>query len=186
MTIPPAVMRRVQRTLAADGVIAYPTEAVYGLGCLPERYAAVQHLLALKQRPWEKGLILIAADLHQLDAYLEPLTPEIAARVLPTWPGPVTWLLAARPTTPLWLRGTHSTLAVRVTAHPLAATLCRLVGPLVATSANPAGRPPARHPWLVRRYFGTAVDLIRTGHTGERTLPTPIYVGASGQKWRAG
>lgn len=186
MVFPPAVARRLQATLAQGGILAYPTEAVYGLGCLADDAAAVLRLLALKQRPWEKGLIILAADFAQLQPYLAPLTPELAARVLPTWPGPVTWLLPTLPKTPLWLRGTHTSLAVRVTAHPVAAELCRLAGPLVSTSANPAGRTPARHLWAVRRYFGSQVTLVRTGTLGDNLRPTPIYDAQTGTCLRLG
>lgn len=178
--------RRLQATLARGGILAYPTEAVYGLGCRADDAEAVLRLLALKQRPWDKGLIVLAADFAQLQPYLLPLTPELAARVLPTWPGPVTWLLPARPETPLWLRGAHPQLAVRVTAHPIAAALCRLAGPLVSTSANPAGHSPARSVWSVRRYFGPAVTLVRTGELGHSLRPTPIYDAQTGVCLRAG
>src|SRR5512143_218632 len=137
----PWQLREAVRVLHHGGLIAYPTEAVYGLGCDPRNADAVLRLLNLKQRPWQKGLILIAADLAQLDPYLLPLDEMMRARVVPTWPGPNTWLLPARVETPHWLRGEHDTLAVRVTAHPVAAALCRAFGgPIVSTSANLAGK----------------------------------------------
>src|SRR5512134_2349746 len=138
-------LRHAVRSVRAGGVIAYPTEAVFGLGCDPANQAALKRLLAIKRRPIHKGVILIAACLEQFLSYLLPLDAEALAKVSSTWPGPVTWLIPARPNVPKWLRGQHSTLAVRVTAHPLAAALCRLWGrPLVSTSANLSGRPPAR------------------------------------------
>jgi L-threonylcarbamoyladenylate synthase len=168
-------LKRAAAILHQGGVVAYPTEGVWGLGCDPDDQAAVLRLLELKGRPWQKGLILIAADLASLVPYLEPLSATLATRVQATWPGPVTWLLPARASTPPWLRGTHRTLAVRVTAHRRAAELCRRFGgALVSTSANPAGRPPARRRLQVQRVFGDAVDYILPGETGDLRGPTEI------------
>ena len=168
-------LRQAARVIHAGGLIAYPTEAVYGLGCDPLNAAAVQRLLALKGRPMDKGLILIAADIEQLRPFLLPLSTADEATVRATWPGPVTWLLPARPETPRWLRGSHDTLAVRITDHPLAAALCRQLGhPLVSTSANRSGQPPARTPLAVRRQFGRIVDLIISGPLGGHERPTLI------------
>ncbi len=163
------------RAVRAGGLIAYPTEAVYGLGCDPDDEAAVKRLLALKRRPMHKGLILIAADFAQLARFLQPLSAAEHARLAATWPGPQTWLIPARSTTPRWLRGRHDTLAVRVTAHPLAAALCRHCGhPLVSTSANRSGRPPARTALAVRRQLSRHLDYILTGPTGGAAKPTAI------------
>lgn len=175
-------LRRACRHLWQGGVIAYPTEAVYGLGCDPLNPEAVERLLALKQRPMAKGLILIASDFEQLQPYLLPLSPELEGRVAGSWPGPVTWLLPARPEVPAWLRGEHTSLAVRVTAHPLAAELCRTFGgPVVSTSANISRRPPARSPLDVQRIFGDSLDYILHGPLGEQARPTEIRDGLSGR-----
>ncbi len=175
-------IRQAARIVHRGGLIAYPTEAVYGLGCDPLNAAAVQRLLALKQRPMDKGLILIAADLDQLRPFLQPLSAEDEATVLATWPGPVTWLLPARAETPRWLRGRHDTLAVRVTDHPLAAALCRRLGhPLVSTSANRSGRQPARSPLDVLRQLNHGIDLILSAPLGKQARPTTIRDLASGR-----
>jgi len=179
-------LRQAARIVHHGGLIAYPTEAVYGLGCDPLDGAAVQRLLALKQRPMDKGLILIAADLDQLRPFLLPLSADDEATVLATWPGPVTWLIPARPETPRWLRGAHDTLAVRVTDHPLAAALCRRLGhPLVSTSANRSGQPPARSPLAVRRAFGKSIDLVLSAPLGTQRRPTAIRDLRSGRSIRS-
>ncbi len=169
----PAEARRVDAGLAhrlrlavdwlrRGGVVAYPTEAVYGLGCDPWNGAAVRRILAMKRRPEAKGLILIAADLAQLAPFVQWLEPNRMADILATWPGPHTWLLPARPETPVWLRGQHDTLAVRVTAHPLAAALCRAAGrALVSTSANRASHTPARTALEVRLRLGAGGGWAR-------------------------
>lgn len=179
-------LREAARRLRQGQVIAYPTEAVYGLGCDPMNAAAVQRILTIKRRPLRKGLILIAADLNQLEDYIDPLDPIALASLLVGWPGPVTWLLPAR-RAPRWLRGAHATLAVRVTAHPLAAALCRAWGgALVSTSANIGGRPPARGALAVRRRLGGQVDYILAGPVGGARRPSEIRDFATGRIVRPG
>jgi len=132
--------------LEGEGVIAYATEAVFGLGCDPDSETAVQRLLAIKQRPVEKGLILIAAELAQLQDYIDlnQLSDDQLARVEASWPGPFTWIMPARPTTPSWLTGQFDTLAVRVTAHPQVQALCRAFGkPLVSRRSRTPGPAPS-------------------------------------------
>ncbi len=178
-------LRAAARAVRAGGIIAYPTEAVFGLGCDPRDERAVLRLLALKRRPARKGLILIAADFAQIEPFLEPLSPADQSRLAATWPGPHTWLIPARPATPRWLRGRHDTLAVRVTAHPLAAALCRICGhPLVSTSANLSGRPPARTALAVRRQLGRHLDHVLAGPTGGAAKPTEIRELRSGKRVR--
>jgi len=179
-------LRLAARAVRGGGVIAYPTEAVYGLGCDPLNPVAVLDLLALKGRSPAKGLILIAADYDHLRPYVDEVAAVAMAAVRASWPGPHTWLLPARPTTPVWLTGDHPTLAVRVTAHPLAAALCRLTGPLVSTSANPAGRQPARDALTVRRYFGADLDAMVCGAVDRSRGPSTIRDAASGRWLRPG
>ena len=180
-------LRRAVETVRSCGVIAYPTEAVFGLGCDPLEYGAVQRILALKRRDAAKGLILIAARLEQLLPYLAPLTPDLRKKLEASWPGPVTWVLPAATYAPSWLTGGRETLAVRVTVHPVARELCELCGmALVSTSANHSGRPPARSALQVRNSLGSEVDCIVTGHVGPQTRPTEIRDGVSGKVLRAG
>lgn len=156
-------------------MLAYPTEAVYGLGCDPLDPQAVKKILRLKRRPVEKGLILIAADFNQLRPFLAEIPREILDPVMATWPGPNTWLLPAAAGLPTWIRGHHATVAVRVTAHPVAAALCRACdSALISTSANPGAFPPARSTLGVRRYFDDEIDLILAGQLGGLKRPTPI------------
>lgn len=158
----------------AGEVIAYPTEAVYGLGCDPLNEEVVLKLLSLKQRAIEKGLILIASDFRQLAPFLD-YDQQILDRVLPTWPGAVTWIIPAQTWVPKWLTGKHQSLAVRVTAHPLAKALCQqLHMPLVSTSANPSSKKPAVNPLQVRKYFAGQVTVIG-GATGGNKSTTAIY-----------
>ena len=173
-----ACIQAVQR----GGVIAYPTEAVYGLGCDPAKLAAVQRVLTLKQRPAHKGLILIAADFDQLAPYLLPLDSVTHARVMATWPGAVTWILPAQPHVSPLIRGEHDTLAVRVSAHPTCRALClRLGHPLISTSANLSTLPPARDAQAVAAQFGTLLDGIVDAPVGGQAQPTEIRQGLTGE-----
>ena len=174
-------LRLAVQALRGGGVVAYPTEAVYGLGCDPWNAHAVAQLLALKRRSVLKGLILIAASPEQLAPFVEPLDDERQRAILATWPGPHTWLLPARATTPLWLTGRFATLAVRVTAHPLAAALCRAYGgAIVSTSANQATRPAARTSLRVRLALDLQPDYSVAGASSGLARPSVIRDGRTG------
>jgi L-threonylcarbamoyladenylate synthase len=163
--------------LHAGGVVAYPTEAVYGLGCDPHHRAAFEKLFALKQRPPVQGVLLIGADFEQIAPYIDfTATPTAAIeRARVTWPGSHTWIFPRAPSAPAWITGGHAGIALRVTAHPPAAALCRAFGgALVSTSANRHGEPPARDADAVRAIFGARVDAIVEGVVGELERPTPI------------
>lgn len=178
----PWKLREAARCFRRGGLIAYPTEAVYGLGCDPLNETAMLALLALKQRPVEKGVILIATDFEQLRPFVEPLAKPLMDRIFASWPGPNTWLLPAADGLPFWLTGVHSTLAVRVTAHPLAAALCRACdSPIVSTSANRSGQHPARSALQVRLRLGERVDCLVHAPLGGNPAPSTIRDGASGR-----
>lgn len=165
------------------GVIAYPTEAVYGLGCDPLNPAAVYRLLEMKHRPVEKGLILIASRIEQLGPFIRP-DGDGLARARQSWPGPHTWLLPAAPELPYWINGGRDTVACRVTAHPIASALCEHIGhALISTSANRTGQRPARTSLEVRMRC-PGVDHIICGGLGDLETPTPIRDARSGAQLR--
>ena len=173
--------------LRAGGVVAYPTEAVYGLGCDPENHAAFDRLFAIKRRPPTQGVLLIAADFAQVERYIDlaALPPDALQRATSTWPGPNTWIFPRSAFTPSWLAGAHSGIALRVTAHPLAAELCRAFGgALVSTSANRHGEAPARTAQAVRDAFGGEIDVVLNGSVGGLERPTPIRDAISGDTVR--
>jgi L-threonylcarbamoyladenylate synthase len=181
----PWQLRRAAAQLRAGGIVAYPTEAVFGLGCDPDNGATVQRLLDIKGRAASKGLILIAAELAQLRPFMADLPRQRKAEILASWPGPVTWIVPAAAHTPRWLTGGRDTLAVRVTAHPAAAALCRAAGmALVSTSANRSGQPPARTPLQVRRRLSGLIDHLLVGHCGPQRQPTTIKSAFSGRVLR--
>jgi len=176
-----ASYRRIAAHLKRGGLIAYPTESCYGLGCNPNNRAAVQRLLKLKQRPQRKGLILIAVSYHQVARYLQPLTPAQQQQLHEAGAQVITCLMPAHHSAPRWLRGVHDTLAVRITAHQQAAQLCRGVdSALVSTSANRSGQHPARTYAQCQRLFGRKMWVL-PGRVGKRKKPSTIRAWADGQ-----
>jgi L-threonylcarbamoyladenylate synthase len=177
---------RAARIIRAGGVIAYPTEAVFGLGCLPDDERAVTRVLAIKRRSWRKGLVLIGASLAQIERYAELPAEPRRSEILASWPGPATWTLRARRTAPPWITGGRDSVAVRVTAHPLARRLCERAGSaLVSTSANVSTRPPHRRLLGLRHELGRWLDCVLAGELGGLAQPTVIRDGRTGQVLRA-
>ena len=184
MSYSAALIREVRAHLRNGGIIAYATESCYGLGCDPRSYRAVRRLLQLKGRPQAKGLILIADRFERLRRYVLPPTPAQRQQIDATWPGPHTWLMPASHHTPRWLRGRHDSIAVRVTAHPDAAGLCREAGmALVSTSANRAGLKPLKTFAACARAFGRSV-LVLPGRVGTRKTPSTIQHLLTGKIFR--
>ncbi len=163
------------RVLEAGGIVGHPTEGVYGLACDPLDAHAVARLLEIKGRPPAAGFILIAAEERRLAPFLGTLPAAARRRMRKSWPGPVTWVAPAAADVPDWITGGRDTVAVRVTAHPVAAALCAAFGgALVSTSANRHGRPPARDALAARRALGDDVDLYLPGRAGPLAGPTEI------------
>ncbi len=174
--------------LRNGAVIAYPTEGVWGVGCDPFDDAAVMRLLAIKQRPVEKGMILIAGSLDQLDGLLDwqSLSPPRREAVLATWPGPNTWIVPTTARVPRWITGAHDGVAVRVSDHPTVIALCAAFGgPLVSTSANLSGEPPVRARDALDPRLLARLDGVTEGETGGLSSPTTIRDARSGAQLRA-
>jgi L-threonylcarbamoyladenylate synthase len=177
-------LRKAARIVSAGGVIAYPTEAVFGLGCHPDSLEGVMRILSLKRREVSAGLILIAADREQLNAWIDPC-PEEQKRLDSVSEQAVTWVVTAHERTPYWITGHRPTVAVRISRHPIAAALCRYSqAPLVSTSANRRGHAPATSAMAVRRLFGADLDYILSGPTGTQSRPSEIRMARTGQVLR--
>jgi len=166
-------------------VIAYPTEGVWGLGCDPFNADAVDRLLALKNRPMDKGLILVAANLNQLspllsslsDAQLSQLKQSVSSDN--TKPSadyrPTTWLIPANGHIPYWITGAHDTVAVRISKHPMVAALCQAFGGMiVSTSANPTKQAPALTQLATRHYFGKQIPVYLSGKVNRSGVTSAI------------
>ena len=165
---------RAASLLNQGEVIAYPTEAVYGLGCDPFNQQAVEKLFHVKQRPMEKGVILVAASVEQIQDWVELIGADWEKVVLDSWPGPVTWILPIKNPMPEWITGGRDTVAIRVSDHPIVQQLCSAFGgPIVSTSANVTTHPPAKSCDEVRTEFEDKVYCI-SAELGGLDKPTRI------------
>lgn len=171
--------------VAAGAIIAYPTEAIYGLGCDPRNEAALNKLITLKHRSQDKGLIVIASQLSQLHGLVEPPHASVLRRVEPTWPGPVTWIMPATPACPAALTGGRNTIAVRVSAHPVVRELCDCANSaLVSTSANTSGQVPLQTADAIIAEFGTRIAGVVRGELGGLKNATSIFDASTGVQLR--
>ncbi|MFT5579391.1 MAG: L-threonylcarbamoyladenylate synthase [Paraglaciecola psychrophila] len=189
--LPLTYRHRVAVNIAAKlmregAVIAYPTEAVWGLGCDPHNRTAIARLLQIKGRSADKGLIQVAASIEQFQPALNGLDEHLLARLDNSWPGPVTWLVPDNGSAEQLVRGHFSAVALRVSAHPLVAALCDAFGgPIVSTSANFSGDQAPRWPWQVRRQLGPQLDFLVGGSVGASRKPSQIRDLISGAIIRA-
>ena len=173
--------------LHAGQVIAYPTEAVYGLGCDPSNESAIRRLLALKGRQKSAGFVLIASDYSQLLPWIADIDDSLKEKAMQCWPGPVTWLFPRAAGVPDDVAGTHQTIALRITAHETSRALCEAFGSaLISTSANHTANPPARSVAEVEAYFGERLGGILAGPLGESDKPSEIRDLVSGNIIRKG
>lgn len=178
------------KVLQQGGVIAYPTEAVYGLGCDPDNIPAVKKILEVKQREKEKGLILVAANFEQVKPFLKNLEAAIEEKLLTSWreaDHAITWLVPVKEDVSEYLRGQYDSLAVRVTRHPIVKELCeKFGGAIVSTSANRATEEAARTSEQVKQIFNNEIDLVLEGKTDLNAQPSEIRDALSGNIIRAG
>ncbi len=187
LIVPEEAYHRAIVALNNGGVIAYPTEAVYGLGCDPHNEQALKKLLRLKQREQSKGVLLIASQWEQVASYTKPVKDSAFKKIMATWPGPFTWVFPKSDVIPCWITGKFDSIALRITAHPQAKRLCDLYeGAIVSTSANITGDPPCRDSLAVYQAFGEEVDYILPGRVGDLQQPTEIRDALTCQVLRPG
>ena len=162
------------KALRAGGLVAYPTEAVYGLGCDPHNQDALRALLALKRRSPAMGLIVISHSIETALSYIDSPSDELVNKLKSSWPGPNTWIVKVKNLNEL-VTGGRETVALRVSAHPVCQQLCAAFGDvLVSTSANVSGKPPATNLLQLRRQFPNGIDHIIGGALGDSSKPTQI------------
>ena len=180
-----STLRKLQSHLKKGGLVAYPTESCYGIGCIPTLPKALNRLIHLKKRPQHKGMIVIGNQLEQLQPLLKRSSENIQTMLRNEWPAPKTFLLPAAADVLPALRGKRrSKLAVRVPAHAGARRLCQaLKTPLVSTSCNRAGKRVCRTEREVRRQFGRNVWVVG-GLIGKQKLPSQIIDGETGVRLR--
>lgn len=173
------------KALKSGGVVAYPTEAVYGLGCDPRDNNALQRILDIKHREAHKGFILIASNQQQLTPFLAPIQPEWQEQLDKVWPGPVTFVIPAASNVSELLSGSRDTLAVRVSKHPLVVKLCDAFGgAIVSTSANRSGHEALQTGQDVQNEFADSIDAIVDANVGTLASPTRIFDIRTGQQLR--
>ncbi len=170
--------------LSSGGVIAYPTESVFGLGCDASNIQAIERILKIKQRDSNKGLILLVSDIRQASHFIRPLNIKSVSKLNTTSNQATTWLLAKSSETPKLISGEHSKIAIRVTNHPIARALCHELGsPIVSTSCNFNGEPPFSKAALIPNHLATHLDLILKGDCGGQA-PSKIVDFMTGEQIR--
>jgi len=175
------MINRAVKALHHGDVIAYPTEAVYGLGCDPFNVDAITKILQLKHRSIDKGFIVVAESWQQIEPLVQPIEPATLYRVFETWPGPTTWIFPANPSVPRWICGKNKGIAVRVSNHPVVKALCKAFGnPIISTSANLEGQQPIRNARMVKMIFGNEISMVIEGKVGNLTQPTTIKDAVTG------
>ena len=179
------VTEKAAAALKSGGVIAYPTEGVFGLGCLPERLDAVTKILRIKQRDPSKGLILIAANAAQFDGWIK--LPANESLPDPEPGSPVTWIVPDGDKANKLIRGDNREIAVRITTNPIAKAICETVdSPIVSTSANLSGGPIVANATELAEQFGNLVDYVVAGECGPASGPSEIRHLETGAVLRSG
>ena len=155
------LLQKVKAHLKSGGIIAYPTESCYGLGCDPFNYKAINTLIKLKRRKKDKGLILIAGKFKQLGTIIQPLTKEQFKKTKQYWPGVYSLIMDTQPNVMYNLTGKHKTIAVRLTLHKNVIQLCNFVNSaIVSTSANKTNMKTIKTYRECSRQFGTSVLVL--------------------------
>ncbi len=173
------------KLLKQGAVIAYPTEAVWGLGCDPFNESAVRRILTLKSRPEAKGLILIGGHASHLQPWVDTLDNEAATRLLSQTERPTSWIVPDTKITPSWVRGEHQSVAIRLSQHAGVQRICQAFnGVIVSTSANPAGLDPALTQQQLTEYFGDQIDAIFDAPLGDAGQPSQILDLLNGKQFR--
>jgi L-threonylcarbamoyladenylate synthase len=147
--------------IQSGGIVAMPTDTLYGLAADPFSAEAVDRVFAAKGRAAERALPLVAADIAQIEDQLGPLSPDVRRLAAAYWPGPLTLLVPKPPSIAERLTGGFDEVGVRVPAHAVPRELCRAAGRvLTATSANPSGVPATADPDAVERMLRDRVELL--------------------------
>jgi L-threonylcarbamoyladenylate synthase len=182
----PWALNRFAHAVSQGAIFGYPTDTVWGFGCHPLIASSVARILQIKNRSPAKGLILLSSKLEYCAAYvgldLEQLEPVQSSTDHPT-----TWLVPASRDCPLWIHGSFSSVAIRITNHPLMEFLCdRLKAPVISTSANRSGKATVRNAIQMRKQFGAELDFIVNGFATGSNRPSEIKSLLNGTTLRSG
>jgi L-threonylcarbamoyladenylate synthase len=167
------LIRQAAHIIHHGGIIAYPTDTIYGLGCDPYDADAVASINDIKQRPRSKQFILLAGHIDQV-APLVDLDDEQQHKVTGTTE-PTSWVIDARPSAPSWLVSPGGTITIRISQQHDVQRLCAALGhAIISTSANPSGKPPARNSLELHKYFHHSVDMILADHKMLEASPSKV------------
>lgn len=170
----PAAIARAVEILRGGGVIAFPTDTVYGIGAHGLIGEAVERLYAIKERPNDKSIPLLLASADDVLLAAREVPPAARALMRRYWPGALTIVLRKQPHLPDAVSGTD-TVAVRVPDHPVVRALIRALGaPLAATSANKSGRPELLDAQAIAAELGTGLELILDGGPLAGGVPSTV------------
>lgn len=169
-----AIQKSIQ-ILRNGGVIGYPTETVYGLGCDIMNVPAIERIKDLKGRDSEKPMLVLIQKPEDLPALTKYINPKAKALMKACWPGPLTLLFEASPVVPAALIGSSNKVGVRISPDRVCeALLAEWKKPLVSTSANPAGKDPAQSGKEIYDYFADTVDMILDDNARISQKPSTI------------
>jgi L-threonylcarbamoyladenylate synthase len=169
------LIKKSSEVLRNNGVIAYPTEAIYGLGCDIYSESAIKRILDMKQRPSNKGLIIVASSWQQVSHLTTSINHENLTRIMESWPSHTTWVFPASPKSPKLITGAHDSIAIRITNHPIVSAICEeFSGPIVSTSANIQAQQPARTSDDTIKVFGNKIDFVYPGVIKGNNSPSKI------------
>jgi len=175
---------RVIEVFNHGGIIAYPTEAVFGIGCDPGNEQALQRLLTVKNRSADKGLILLAGNYEQLKPYIDEtqISREMLKSMLSKWPDGISQLVPKSKYISPLLSGKFNTIAIRVTSQPDVVELCKQTNkPIVSTSANLSGQEPAKTWQTLSPELVEQLDFVIKGNTLGHNNPSQIIYALTGE-----
>lgn len=169
----PGAIEAAIDVLRSGGLVAFPTDTVYGVGSLAFQEKAIESIYTAKDRPIEKAIPVLIGDDQDLIQVAEEI-PTLAAKLISRfWPGPLTILVPKRPTLPGVISNT-STVGVRVPDHNVARTLLRLAGPMAVTSANISGQPSPTSAQQVFTQLGGRIAMIIDGGETPGGIPSTL------------
>ena len=153
-------LERIAEVLFRDGIIAYPTDTLFGLGCLVSRKKAVDKIQGLKGRDPKKPMSILCANLEMLCRYTRHLDTRTFKILKHMFPGPYTAILPASREVPRHLQN-KQTVGLRIPDHTFCKAISTLVGePIITTSCNKTGEPPLQTAWEIEEELGHALDLV--------------------------
>ena len=163
----PQIQEQVERgvsVLKQGGIVAFPTDTVYGLGASATLHSAVERVYQIKERPRNMALPLLLSDISQIDEIAESMSPVAWLLARSFWPGALTMILPRSKAVPDIITAGGKTVAIRIPAHPISVALIEgLEAPVVGTSANLSGKPSPLTADEVRSQFGNNIDLVIDG-----------------------